>query len=118
MVFFACIGFLFILIFPSVAVTMVNILCSLVGYLLSIRAIRRMSLPNGVINLSTSKNYLCWQTDALVIEGQIRKATLYFNWLVLDVSQFDKTHTIIFVQSAMTTQSWRRLCRVSLNPPS
>jgi hypothetical protein len=114
MVAFVCIAFVFILIFPNVTVMLINLGCCVTGYLFSKCAINRMALPNGVLNLSTSKNYVCWQTDTAVIEGQIKNAKLYFNWLVLDVKQLDRTHTIIFAQSAMTTQSWRRLCRVSL----
>ncbi|WP_404821697.1 protein YgfX [Pseudoalteromonas aurantia] len=115
MVFFACLSFLFILLFPTVVVIISNILCCILGCVISINTLEKKFITSGVINLSISKNYISWRTGEQVIEGKVSRAKLYLNVLVLEVNNFDHSQQLCVIQSALTTQSWRRLCRVSLN---
>lgn len=112
----SCISFFFFLLFPTLEAISFNIVCTIIVHRLLIFKIDQITDSEGVINLNDSGAYFCWRTEnKTVAEGKVIHACLLFDMLIIEIQNGQGSQHVLFVKSSMTTQSWSRLCRISLN---
>lgn len=85
------------------------------GYWLCLWQCRLCTPKQGVVLLAQDDNFIELHDGSTEFVGKISKAMVFYDILILRlVSYSGERKKVFIVRSALSTQAWARLCRLSL----